>query len=68
MTIQYFVFTKTICLGLGLIALYTDDLLEIWIDDGEPIDNVPGSIKSEGHTILEQKRIDNYWSVTIQKA
>ena len=58
-------FVKT---KIALAALKPEDILEIWIDDGEPIENVPGSIKSEGHKILDQKKIDNYWSVTIQKA
>ncbi|HEX2395441.1 MAG TPA: sulfurtransferase TusA family protein, partial [Bacteroidales bacterium] len=57
-------FVKT---KIALSTLHTDDILEIWIDDGEPIENVPGSIKSEGHKILEQKKVDDYWSVTIQK-
>ena len=41
--------------------------LEILLDDGEPIENVPASIKSEGHKILSQKNTDNYWSVIVEK-
>jgi sulfite reductase (ferredoxin) len=52
---------------MELSALKSGDLLEILLDDGEPIENVPGSVKSEGHNIIKQDRIDNYWSVLIQK-
>ncbi|MDP3003790.1 MAG: sulfurtransferase TusA family protein [Bacteroidales bacterium] len=52
---------------IELAALRSGDLLEILLDDGEPIENVPGSVKSEGHNIIKQDRIDNYWSVLIQK-
>ncbi|MDD5108624.1 MAG: sulfurtransferase TusA family protein [Candidatus Omnitrophica bacterium] len=57
-------FVKT---KIELAKLKTGDLLEIWLDDGAPIENVPGSVKAEGHKVLGQKRIDNYWAVTIEK-
>ena len=44
------------------------ELLEVLLDDGEPVENVPGSVKALGHRILEQKRIDGHWSVLIEKA
>ena len=57
-------FVKT---KIELSSLKSGELLEIFLDDGEPIENVPGSVKSEGHNILKQDRVDNYWSVLIQK-
>jgi len=57
-------FVKT---KIELSSLKSGELLEIFLDDGEPIENVPGSVKSEGHNILKQVRVDNYWSVLIQK-
>lgn len=57
-------FVKT---KIELSALHTGDILEILLDDGEPIENVPGSILGEGHQILDQKKIDNYWAVIIRK-
>jgi len=57
-------FVKT---KIELSTMYTGDILEILLDDGEPIENVPGSIIGEGHQILEQNKVDNYWSVTIRK-
>ena len=57
-----FVMTK-----IELAKLKSDDVLEVLLDDGEPIENVPGSVKGEGHKILVQERIGNYWSVVVQK-
>ncbi|MDR0714501.1 MAG: hypothetical protein LBF89_09735 [Bacteroidales bacterium] len=37
------------------------------MDDGQPIANVPGSVRGEGHEVLEQTRIDDYWKVVIKK-
>ena len=58
-------FVKT---KIDLATLKSGELLEVLLDDGEPIDNVPGSVKSEGHRIIKQTKIDNYWSVIIEKS
>ncbi len=57
-------FVKT---KIDLATLKSGDILEVLFDDGEPIENVPGSIKMEGHKIIRQNKIDNYWSVIIEK-
>lgn len=57
-------FVKT---KIELSRLTQGDILEIWLDDGAPIENVPGSVRAEGHQILEQKRVENHWVVVIQK-
>lgn len=57
-----FVKTKT-----ELARLQSKEILEIWLDDGEPIENVPGSLREEGHKIIEQKKTGDYWSVVIEK-
>lgn len=57
-------FVKT---KLELATMQSGDILEILLDDGQPIDNVPGSVKLEGHTILEQAPVENYWKVVIKK-
>jgi sulfite reductase (ferredoxin) len=53
---------------IELSSMKPGDILEILLDDGEPVENVPGSIKGEGHKVLDQKKIENYWSVTIEKS
>ena len=59
-------FVKT---KLVMEPMASGQTLEILLDDGEPIQNVPGSVKLEGHSILEQdQKPDGHWSVVIQKA
>jgi len=57
-------FVKT---KVELSRLPAGAVLEIWLDDGEPIENVPGSVREEGHAILEQKKVEDHWSVVIEK-
>ncbi len=57
-------FVKT---KVELAKLKPRELLEILLDNGEPIENVPGSIRAEGHKIIEQKKIADYWSVIIER-
>ncbi len=57
-------FVKT---KLVLETMKKGDQLEILLDDGEPIENVPLSLKSEGHAILETKKEQGYWHVFVKK-
>ena len=52
---------------IQLASMHSGEELEIWLDDGQPINNVPGSVHSEGHSVLEQTRIKDYWKVVIRK-
>ena len=58
-------FVKT---KIELSKIKSGEVLNILLDDGEPIENVPASVKAEGHKILKQEKINNYWSVVIEKA
>ncbi len=57
-------FVKT---KLALEEMEKGQVLEIIIDDGEPIQNVPKSIKEEGHKIVEVKKEDNHFRLKIEK-
>ena len=59
-------FVKT---RLALDTVDSGKLLEIWLDNGEPIENVPGSVEklNEGHQIVERVSEDGYWKVLIRK-
>ena len=57
-------FVKT---KIELASMKSGELLEILLDDGAPIKNVPGSVRNEGHHILEEKQNENFWSVLIRK-
>ncbi|MCD7964019.1 MAG: sulfurtransferase TusA family protein [Rikenellaceae bacterium] len=50
-----------------LSGMKPDQLLEILLDDGQPIANVPGSVRNEGHEVLSQEMHDGYWKVLIKK-
>ena len=51
-----------------LAKLESGQILEIILDDGPPINNVPGSAEKEGHKILSKAQLDDgAWSVLIKK-
>lgn len=68
------------CRGIGCpmnlvytkVALAKRDsgqVLEVILDDGSPIANVPGSVVREGHKILAKDQLqDGTWSLLIEKA
>ncbi len=48
--------------------IQSGQVLEVILDDGAPINNVPDSVAKEGHTILSREQLaDTAWSVFIQK-
>lgn len=53
---------------LKLEGMELGSILEIIIDDGEPIKNVPPSIKEEGHEIIDIIRVDDKWKILIRRA
>jgi sulfite reductase (ferredoxin) len=52
---------------MDLSQMKSDETLEILLDDGAPIDNVPRSVASEGHVIEAQTREGAVWRVRIRK-
>lgn len=57
-------FVKT---KMALAPMQSGELLEILLDDGQPIQNVPGSVRQEGHEVLSTEKVSNYWKVLIRK-
>lgn len=57
-------FVKT---KLKLEELSSGDVLEVLLDEGEPIRNVPRSVKEEGHKVLSITRQGETYSVLIEK-
>ncbi len=58
-------FVKT---KIAMESMEAGQLIEILLDDGDPIQNVPGSVKLEGHEILSQdQRDDGHWALLIKK-
>ncbi len=52
---------------LKLEAIETGEVLEIVLDSGEPIQNVPKSIKDEGHQIVDVKKEDGFFRLKVKK-
>lgn len=54
---------------IRLAMMDTGETLEVWLDDGEPIDNVPSSLALEGHEIVSQTRsAEGYWVLLVRAA
>lgn len=43
-------------------------LLEILVDDGEPVENLSASLESEGHSIVSRTREGGKWKITARRA
>lgn len=53
---------------VALAKLTSGQVLEIILDDGAPINNVPGSVLREGHRIIGKQQLeDGTWSLLIEK-
>ena len=57
-------FVKT---KLKLEEMHEGEILEIVIDSGEPMANVPRSIKEEGHRIIKVEKLGNHFRLLIEK-
>lgn len=57
-------FVKT---KLELEMMGQGEILEVILDDGEPIRNVPRSVKNEGHKILKVERQEDGFRLLIEK-
>lgn len=47
--------------------LDSGDLVEIFLDGGEPINNVPKSLEADGHKILKTERQDEFYKVVVER-
>jgi len=52
---------------LKLEEMNSGEILEIIIDEGEPIANVPRSIKEEGHKIIKVEKLNSHFRLLIEK-
>ncbi len=58
-------FVKT---KLKLEEMEIGQILEVVIDNGEPLKNVPRSLKEEGHQILKVERVAQWFRLVIKKS
>ncbi|MFA4842827.1 MAG: sulfurtransferase TusA family protein [Candidatus Omnitrophota bacterium] len=52
---------------LFLENLKAGDTLEVLLDEGEPIDNVPKSLEGDGHKVLKIEKKDGFYRVLVKK-
>jgi sulfite reductase (ferredoxin) len=57
-------FVKT---KLVLETMKAGAILEVLLDDGEPVENVPASVRAEGHEVLGVRKVNGSWTVIIRK-
>ncbi len=53
---------------LKLEMMEEGQVLELVLDSGEPIANVPKSIKEEGHKIVEVNKEDDHFRIKIKRS
>ncbi len=58
-------FVKT---KLKLEMMSPGEVLEVILDSGEPIQNVPKSIKEEGHRIVEVKKEGDFFRLKVERS
>ena len=52
---------------LVLEDLQSGDILEMLLDEGEPINNVPKSLENDGHQLLKIEKQDGFYRVVVRK-
>ncbi len=52
---------------LKLEGMEVGQILEVLLDDGESIVNVPRSVREEGYKILRIEQVEGYFKVLVQK-
>lgn len=53
---------------LALEEIEKGEILEIILDEGEPILNVPRSLKEEGHVVKKVFQEDRYFRIYVEKS
>ena len=57
-------FVKT---KLKLEDMSSGEVLEVVLDDGDPITNVSARVKDDGHRILKVEKINEHWKLIVRK-
>jgi tRNA 2-thiouridine synthesizing protein A len=52
---------------LALEMVDSGETVKILLDDGEPVKNVPRSLKAEGHKLLGMQEVDGHYELTLEK-
>jgi tRNA 2-thiouridine synthesizing protein A len=52
---------------LALESVAEGEEVEILLEDGEPIRNVPRALKEEGHKLISLKETGGFYTLTLEK-
>jgi len=52
---------------LKLEMMDEGQILEVWLDAGDPIKNVPQSLRNDGQKVISEVPADNFFKVTVEK-
>ena len=52
---------------LRLEMMEPGEVLEVWLDAGEPIKNVPQSLRNDGQNVISEVPAESYYKVTVEK-
>jgi TusA-related sulfurtransferase len=52
---------------LALEMIDSGETVKFLLDDGEPVKNVPRSLKAEGHKLLGLQEVDGHYELTLEK-
>lgn len=49
-----------------LAMMDSGQLLEVWLDDGEPIENVPPAIEAANYRVVDKRQTPTHWVLTVE--
>jgi sulfite reductase (ferredoxin) len=52
---------------LKLEMMEPGEVLEVWLDAGEPIKNVPQSLRNDGQNVISEVPAESHYKVTVEK-
>ena len=52
---------------LKLETMQVGQILEVLLDDGDPIKNVPRSVQNDGHKLMSKEKVDEHYKIIIEK-
>lgn len=53
---------------IEMASMKSGEKIAVFLDDGAPVENVPSSVRNEGHTIVVLEQQGSHWMLVIQKA
>jgi TusA-related sulfurtransferase len=51
---------------LRLEQMNQGEVLEVWLDGGEPIEQVPDSLITAGYVVMEKQAQEDFWKIWIK--